>query len=96
MERGKLSQSDAEKFIVNKDADRKKFIKKNFKADVSDPAHYDLVVNTAYVSVEGAVAAIIDAFQARTFVFDQDGAGASTGSGAGAKKTGVARQSAAR
>lgn len=96
MERGKLSRSDAEKFIVNKDADRKKFIKKNFKADVSDPAHYDLVVNTAYVSVEGAVAAIIDAFEARTFVFGQDEAGASPGGGAGAKKTGAAPQSAAR
>ena len=55
-----------------------------------------MVLNTQYLSVEGAVTAIIDAFQNRTFVFEDDETGMETGRQAGVKKTGGASQSATR
>jgi cytidylate kinase len=63
----KCSRQEAESFILQTENDRGAFIKKYFHEDIGDPAHYDLVVNTATLSVDEAVAVIKGAFQARHF-----------------------------
>lgn len=53
-----LSLKEAEQRVVNRASKRKAFIKKSFQEDVSDPLHYDFVINTGRLSVEDAVDAI--------------------------------------
>ncbi len=56
-----LSQEAAKDKINRYDSNRREFIKKYFKADLEDPVHYDLTINTAYLSYESAVSIIIKA-----------------------------------
>ncbi len=59
------SQSDfdeSERYVYRTEADRNAFHRKYFQTDWADPNHYDLVVNTGLMGVEGAVAAIKAAF----------------------------------
>lgn len=44
---------------------RRAFIRQSFNADICDPIHYDLILNTAYMSVEAGVESIIGAVMAR-------------------------------
>ena len=39
------------------------FIRRHFRAELSDPVHYDLVINTGHFTVEAAVSLIIQALQ---------------------------------
>ncbi len=47
-----MSESEAVQLIDKSDAERKEFIQKLFGADIDDPHHYDLVVNSIYMDVE--------------------------------------------
>ena len=58
MEAYGVSEQKAMKRIKNRQEKRKAFIKKSFNADVEDPLHYDLVVNTGTVSIDEAVEAV--------------------------------------
>ena len=58
MEAYGVSEQKAMKRIKNRQEKRKAFIKKSFNADVDDPLHYDLVVNTGTVSIDEAVEAV--------------------------------------
>jgi len=60
-----MSQADSQKYVEKKDTDRTGFIKKYFKIDASDPAHYDMVINTETLGIDGAVMAISGALQYR-------------------------------
>jgi cytidylate kinase len=51
----KLSEEEATKRVVMKEAKRKAFIRKSFNADIADPINYDLVFNTEYIRYEAAV-----------------------------------------
>jgi cytidylate kinase len=53
-----ISLDEAETRIVREDADRKAFGKKYFNAHVEDPCHYDLIINSWYMGIEGSVEAI--------------------------------------
>ncbi len=59
-----LTRTAAEQFIQKKDAERSGFIKKYFRADAADPGHYDLVLNTESLGIDGAVRTVKDTFQA--------------------------------
>jgi cytidylate kinase len=58
-----ISESEAQKRILKNDSDRRSFSRKYFYADVSDPMNYDLVINTARLTIEAAVQSIIAALK---------------------------------
>lgn len=59
-----LSRDEAEKYIIQTDADRKAFILKYFHADIGNPAHYDILIDTSRLGSEGAGQTIKHAFNA--------------------------------
>ena len=61
MEGLKVDQETAKREIARFDNGSGEFIKRYFKADVRDPAYYDLVVNTEYLSFEAAASIVVDA-----------------------------------
>jgi cytidylate kinase len=56
---------------MQRQSKRKAFVRQSFHADISDPLHYDLVVNTGKISIEAAVDAIIGAVK-RSEIVDND------------------------
>jgi cytidylate kinase len=52
----------AERYVYKTEADRNAFHCKYFIADWKNPIYYDLILNTSYMGVEGAVAAVKAAF----------------------------------
>ena len=59
-----FSRKAAEKYVFRTDADRKAFIRKYFGTDITDPAHFDLVVDTSRLGIGGTVETIKHAFKA--------------------------------
>ena len=51
--------------VIQRESRRKAFVRHSFNADISNPIHYDLTINTGKVSVESAVEAVIGAVLAR-------------------------------
>jgi cytidylate kinase len=49
------SRTEAEKYIIKTDSDRRAFIRKYFNADVTDPSQYDIVINTGKLGIDGTV-----------------------------------------
>jgi cytidylate kinase len=56
-----LDEKAARNRIARYDNSRHRFIKKYFKAELEDPIHYDLVINTDRVSIEAATTMIVRA-----------------------------------
>ncbi len=50
-----VTAADAKRRIIRTENERRAFIRKYFNADISDPIHYDLVVNTGTLPLERAV-----------------------------------------
>ncbi len=57
-----VSIEDAKRHIVKTESDRRAFIRKYFNADLVDPNHYDLVINTEFLGLDAATEAIRGAF----------------------------------
>jgi cytidylate kinase len=57
-ERLDITEAEAQKRILKTDANRLSFARKYFYTDVSDPLHYDLVINTARIGIDTAVESI--------------------------------------
>ncbi|MGD9366724.1 MAG: cytidylate kinase-like family protein [Desulfobacteraceae bacterium] len=55
----------AKRRVLVRENRRHAFIRQSFNADIDDPIHYDLIVNTGSLSVEAAVEAIIGAVVGR-------------------------------
>ena len=53
-----LSYEDAEKLMHSTDANRTAFVRRYFNSDATDPANYDLILNTGFLSVDKAVQVI--------------------------------------
>ena len=51
--------------VIQRESRRKAFVRHSFNADISDPIHYDLTINTGKMSIESAVDAVIGAVMAR-------------------------------
>jgi cytidylate kinase len=60
-----LQETEAFKHLDKGDQERRKFIKRHFDKDIDDPVHYDLVINTSYIDLDGAMDLIIVAYQRR-------------------------------
>jgi cytidylate kinase len=54
-----VTLEDARRRVIHRQNRRAAFIKQSFNADVADPVHYDLVLNTGKLSIDAAVGAII-------------------------------------
>ncbi|MBN1664673.1 MAG: cytidylate kinase-like family protein [Deltaproteobacteria bacterium] len=65
MEDRGYSKLQAEQYVIKTENDRKAFMRKHFNADVADPGHYDMIINTGSMSLDGAVEAIVAAFRKR-------------------------------
>lgn len=65
MEEEGLGERDARRRIVEVEADRRAFLMKQFHAEFADPTAFDLVVNTAAVGLDGAVAVVRGALARR-------------------------------
>ena len=62
----KLDQEAARQEIARFDTCRHEFIRRYFQAELEDPLHYDLVINTGRLSFDAAVSNIINAFRSKT------------------------------
>ena len=60
-----VSEEEAEQHVKNVGSDRKAFIRKYFHADITDPMHYNLVINTKGLSIDAAVKIIKTALEPR-------------------------------
>jgi len=56
-----LNRSEAEKLVHDKDAARKRYVHKYFHANIEDPLHYHLTINTGKVSFKQAAKLIVKA-----------------------------------
>ena len=56
---------EAKRRVIQRESRRKAFVRHSFNAEISDPGHYDLTINTGKMSIESAVEAIIGAVTAR-------------------------------
>jgi cytidylate kinase len=63
--RDSLTEQAARAKIVRIDNERVAFNRQHYNADISDPAHYDMVVNTGTLGVEGAADQTVHAFRSR-------------------------------
>jgi cytidylate kinase len=61
-----ISVAKATERVESDDEDRQHFLRTDFKVDPDDPSHYDLVVNTARLGIDGAAELIVEALR-RTF-----------------------------
>ena len=52
-----ISEEEARKRVIMKEAKRKAFIRKSFNVDIADPINYDLTFNTEFIRYEAAVEA---------------------------------------
>jgi hypothetical protein len=64
-EREELSLVEARAKTLRVDSERIAFYRQHFNVDVSDPLHYDLLLNTSTLSVEVCVELVIRAFKDR-------------------------------
>ena len=58
-----LQETESFKHLDKWDQERSKFIKRHFDRDIDDSVHYDLVINTSYINLDGAMDLIIVAYQ---------------------------------
>lgn len=56
-----VSKGEAEKRVLRTESDRRSFIRKYFYSNIAEPANYDIVLNTGYLSLEKAARAIVSA-----------------------------------
>jgi len=56
-----VSSDEAKRRIIQRESRRSAFVRQSFNADISDPIHYDLTINTGNLSMVSAVEAVIGA-----------------------------------
>jgi cytidylate kinase len=49
------SAEEARRRVMRTESERKAFIRKYFHAEMTDPTHFDLVLNTEFISIHGAL-----------------------------------------
>ena len=57
----KLDQEAAEREVARSDNSIREFMKRYFRAELEDPVHYDLVINTEHLSFQAAASIAVDA-----------------------------------
>ena len=62
MHHSDCTKENAKKYVIKTDSDRRAYLRKYFNADVTDPSHYDMVLNTGKIGIDGSVEAVAIAF----------------------------------
>jgi hypothetical protein len=57
-----VSRNEADEYVIRTEFDRKAYIMKYFHVEIGDPAHYDLVIDTSRMGVDGTVDIISHAY----------------------------------
>ena len=57
----RVTSEEAKRRIIRRASRRKAFVRQSFHADISDPIHYDMIVNTEKMSISAAVESVISA-----------------------------------
>ncbi len=57
----KISADKARRRVMKRETARRAFVRQTFHVDISDPAHYDMVLNTGRMDIDSAAAAIVGA-----------------------------------
>jgi cytidylate kinase len=60
-----LGQQAAEREVVRSDNSIREFTKRYFRAEMEDPEHYDLVINTEHLSFQAAASIAVDALSSK-------------------------------
>jgi len=55
----KVTLEKAKQRVIRRESKRRAFIRQSFNANITDPHNYDLIINTAKMSIESAVEAVI-------------------------------------
>jgi len=58
----RVSKKEATEYAVRYDSDQQAFNRKNFNEDITNPANFNIVVSTEFISIEGAADSIKAAF----------------------------------
>jgi cytidylate kinase len=58
-----VPEEKARRRVIRRESRRSAFVRQTFHAKISDPEHYDMVLNTGRLGIDGAAAAIIGAVQ---------------------------------
>jgi len=58
-------EAQAEQYVNQADAGRRKFVKEYFNHDVGDPHLYDLVINRRHIGITAAAGLIVEQYRAR-------------------------------
>ena len=66
MENFQLNQEDAKREMERFDKSTREFIKRYFKAEMEDPVHYDVVINTERLSFQAAASLVVNATLAKS------------------------------
>lgn len=61
----KLTPAEAAREVARRDRGRKNYILENFREDINDPLHYDLILNTDHLPDPDAARVIIQALELR-------------------------------
>ena len=61
----KLAPAEAASEVARRDRGRKNYILENFREDINDPLHYDLILNTDHLADADAAGIIIRALESR-------------------------------
>jgi cytidylate kinase len=64
-ERETLDQREAVRRVHEVERERRAFNKRHFGREVDDPQHYDLVLNTGWITPEAAAGVVIAAYRAK-------------------------------
>ena len=57
-----LSPDEARRRVIRTESNRRAFVRKYFYADIADPVHYDLVINSESMGIDRAVETVVRAF----------------------------------
>jgi cytidylate kinase len=60
-----VTKDAAQRRVLVRENRRRAFIRQSYNADISNPIHYDLILNTGNLTVEAAVASVIGAVMGR-------------------------------
>jgi cytidylate kinase len=60
----RVTSEEAKRRIIRRESRRKAFIRQSFHADITDPIHYNMTVNTGKIGIAAAVEAVIAAVMA--------------------------------
>jgi hypothetical protein len=64
-ERENLSRQEAEQQVRHVERERQAFHRRYYQQEVGEPTHYDLVVNTGFMSVEACADVVVAAYRAK-------------------------------